>query len=442
MRVSVLRAAVALAVGLLTAGSAQEATRLFMPVNVAENVARQVLVTDPAGGIHMAMPSVTGGGLYYGYCAPGCTGEEAVSEVNFETTSNGPGASIALDPQGRPHLLIYDYLQIGYAWCSGDCRQGSGWNYGILTSWDQPDLMVSGDALAIGPDGRAHFLVHGTQGFLSSVHETWYYTCAADCHLRGNWQGALIESQQSFQYPSLHVRSDGTLVMGMIASANPDLGMDSPLTAYMECAANCLSADSWNGVGLFEAYDVLFSSDPGPAVSLGLTADGQPRLAGFATSDDGSALLVYAACSGNCLADDAWHMEVLLNSDERSFGSGLDLVLDGADRPSIAYTVSGNILQASCTASCEGGETAWDLSVVEAGSEIPADDIFLYTNCVVGMWFLKDPQIGFLPDGRVAALYTAEDISFGGAPAVTDPTRPACPIGVDMSLGRLSLLQR
>lgn len=416
-----------------------DATRMFLPVHEADNLARTRMLVDADGGIHMALPSITGNGFHYGYCAPGCSGNEQVSEVRFGTESNGVGLALALDPQGRPHILVDDYLGLQYAWCSGDCTAESGWNVGTLATYDVPDFEITGDALAIGPDGRAHFLQHARREIFSSGHSTWYATCADNCHQAGNWQRQLIEPEQSYLYPSLAVRSDGALVAGVLASANPDLGLENPITAYMECRENCTDGANWNGVGLVDAHDPWWSQDVPGAVVLRLTADGSPRMTSRALLEDGTVLLAWMACdAADCLADDAWHMEGLVDSSERDFDSGLHLALDDAGRPHIAYAVSGSILQVNCTADCSNSGSVWDLSLVESGSDIEADDIFLYTNCVIGAWFLKDPQIGLLPDGRMAALYTAEDYSFGGVNP--DPTKPSCPVGVDMSLGRLSLL--
>lgn len=417
-----------------------DATRMFLPVHEGQNVARLRMVVDAEGGIHTAMPVITGDGFYYGYCQPGCSSSGQMSELLISTDSNGPGVSLALDSAGRPHILIDGFLDLRYAWCSGDCTTDAGWNVGVLATYDQSDFEITGDALAIGPDGRSHFIQHASRRILfGEEHATWYGTCAADCHLAGNWERHLIEAEQSFLYPSLHVRDDGVLALGMLASANPDLGLERPIAAYMECHADCWSSDSWIGVGMFDAHDMWWSTEVPGAITLQLTADGKPRMVSRAAFEDGSVVLVWLACeAADCLDGNNWHMEGLLDSADRDFDSGLHMVLDAADRPHITYVVGGNILQAYCTADCASDAAAWDLNMIEAGADIEADDIFLYTNCVVGFWFLKDPQIGLLPDGRIAALYTAEDVSFGGASS--DRSRPACPIGVDMSLGRLSVV--
>lgn len=427
-----------LLLSVIAMSAAQDVTRTFLPVHQADNLARTSLLADEAGGLHMTLPSITGSGFHYAYCPPGCSGPDDIAELFFSTDSNGPHAALALDPQGRPHILVAGSMELSYAWCHGDCTSESGWSSGLLESYSQPELDVTGHALAIGPDGRAHFIQHASRGILFEEHRTWYSTCQADCHLAGNWQSYLIEDEQSYLYPSLKVRDDGALVMGMIASANPDLGLTQPIAAYMECTGNCADGDSWVGVGLFDAHDMTWSQDVPPAITLQLTGAGKPRMTYRAILEDGTAVLIWNVCdAADCTDGDSWHTEGIIDSTERDFGSGLHMVLDETDRPHIAYTVGGSIIQVYCTDHCDNQDSIWDLSLIEAGNDIEADDIFLYTNCVVGAWFLRDPGIALLPDGRMAALYTAEDYSFGGTSS--DPSKPSCPIGVDMSLGRLSL---
>ncbi|MFA5551736.1 MAG: hypothetical protein WDA03_08990, partial [Trueperaceae bacterium] len=76
--------------------------------------------------------------------------------------------------------------------------------------------------------------------------------------------------------------------------------------------------------------------------------------------------------------------------------------------------------------------------VGEMASDIPPDDIFLFHNCTVGMWFLRQPALAIQPNGLPVVAYRAEDISSGFT--TPDPTKPACVAGVDMTLARLAVL--
>ncbi len=441
MRKSSWALAALLVLSLLATTAAQEPTRLFLPVHTVDNVTQPKLEVDAAGGIHIALSSITSEGFHYIYCEPGCSGSGQVHEVPFTSTGYGSTVALDLDPQGKPHILVNGHGTLGYAFCDGDCRVDSGWKYGVLTSFEpygETDREVSGNGLAVGPDGRAHFLLHGARALIGQVHSTWYYTCASNCHLAGNWSGSLIEPEQNYTYSDLHVRPDGVLVAGMIAELNYDLGMENSLGAYMECHADCARGENWLAVGLTDAYDGFWQDVP-PAISLELDAGGNPRLAMLAMDEAGAATLLWLHCdAADCLDGNSWNGQVLLDESGYSFGAGVDLELDAAGNPRITYTVLGTIMNAVCSADCTGAGD-WQLEMIESGDHIDPDDIFLYTNCVIGAWFLSDGQSALLPDGRVASVYTAEDYSFGSSvPAA--PGQPACPVGLDMSLGRLSLL--
>src|SRR5690625_5107315 len=166
-----------LAAAMLSGALAQGELRLFLPVQEVDNLGKSRLQSDAAGGIHIVAPSIVGNGFTYMYCPPGCSDEQQLQELRFETDSNGPEVALALDPAGRPHVVIGDYFSLSYAYCSGDCSSAAGWQRGLLTSWEQPDWQISGDSLAIGPDGQAHFLLHGrSELFSDSPHSTWYYS--------------------------------------------------------------------------------------------------------------------------------------------------------------------------------------------------------------------------------------------------------------------------
>jgi len=148
-------------------------------------------------------------------------------------------------------------------------------------------------------------------------------------------------------------------------------------------------------------------------------------------------MLIYFACDTNCKDGNSWSGIILSNHSELS--EGFDLALDANDKPRIAYTLDYNIGLLHCdSADCTTEDAAWDLEVVEAGSDMPADDIFLYPNCTVGAWFLHSPSIALTPSGRPRVGYQARDISGGWT--TTDPTKPPCTAGTDMTLSRLAIL--
>lgn len=72
-------------------------------------------------------------------------------------------------------------------------------------------------------------------------------------------------------------------------------------------------------------------------------------------------------------------------------------------------------------------------------SDIPPDDIFLYPNCTAGAWFLHSPSVALTPSGLPRVGYQARDVSGGWT--TTDPTKPPCTAGTDMTLSRLAVME-
>lgn len=144
----------------------------------------------------------------------------------------------------------------------------------------------------------------------------------------------------------------------------------------------------------------------------------------------------YAYCPSNCESEK--DVSVVRLETQGTVSNAM-LALDANGKPRIVYTLDYNIGLLRCdAASCTGAEAPWDLDVVELSTDLPKDDIFLYPNCTVGAWFLHSPSIALTPSGLPRVGYQARDISGGWT--TTDPTKPACTAGTDMTLSRLAIL--
>jgi hypothetical protein len=147
--------------------------------------------------------------------------------------------------------------------------------------------------------------------------------------------------------------------------------------------------------------------------------------------------MVYFECNENCISGDTW--QAIAVSDHEELSSGFDLALDQNDHPRVAFALSYNIGVTYCDQdSCAGEGAKWDLTVVEKGSDMPPDTIFLEPNCTVGAWFLHDPSIALTPAGQPRIGYQARDISGGWSNP--DPTMPDCTAGTDMTWARMAIL--
>jgi hypothetical protein len=124
-------------------------------------------------------------------------------------------------------------------------------------------------------------------------------------------------------------------------------------------------------------------------------------------------------------------------SEQEQLGSGLDIRLDGAGHPRIAFTLGGNIGVYACDgADCIDEGAPWQLLEVELARSLPRDSIILWPNCTISAWDLSDPSLVLGEDRSMLVGYQATDVS--GGVTTTDPTKPACLAGADMTLSRLA----
>jgi hypothetical protein len=418
---------------------AESTSRFFLPTDPVHNTGNPAIEIDAAGGSHVVYPGVTGTGAYYAYCAANCSSEEDMPVVHLDTGDGIGNVMIALDAGGHPQVLMSGHQQIHYASCSGDCRQAGSWTVTPIRSYAEAERDVSGEAFALDPAGRPRFLAHAHLtylGLFAPEPGTWYFSCDADCHEPDSWQETLVATGQNWEQSDLQILSDGGIRVATVIE--PDEG--KPFMAYIECNADCDTEEGWNGAGMYDVHVDRYVAEIDPAISLALTASGKPRLVFLGSDESDERYLAYLACDAtDCLDPDAWQGELLLDSaGAEAVGAGLDLALDGNDRPRFVYTARSNILLAYCNNNCNV-DGDWKLTLVEASGDIEADEFFPYPNCTVGMWFLRHPSLGIAPDGLPRVAYRAEDISVGG-PTTPDPTRPGCVAGVDMTLGRFAQL--
>jgi hypothetical protein len=80
-----------------------------------------------------------GGKLYYGWCDHACYDGDAPFEIVPVASGEGQSVDLAIDPQGRTHL-VYDAGQrgaLGELWCDTDCTSAASWQRRILETSEQ-----------------------------------------------------------------------------------------------------------------------------------------------------------------------------------------------------------------------------------------------------------------------------------------------------------------
>lgn len=423
----------------LLTGAASAAGPFFLPTGAeVYNTHAPRVEMDAAGGVHLAYPAYVPADAFYAYCPGPCDGPADFSVVVFPTGGAGTvhDVMLALDANGAPHVLIATGTTVMYASCSGDCRRQDAWR--LTTVLDHGgDREVTGEAFALDPAGRPRFVMHAYRamfGIGAPEPGTFLVSCDGGCHGPSRWSVAKI-SDQIWQENTLRYDATGVAHLATVATTD-----DGDLVAYLRCESDCANeeVDNWPGVGLAYGYSDRWVEEIDPAVSLALTPDGRPRLV-LLGRGDGGRFLAYFACDQDCAAAGgaAWVGNYLLDGD---IGDGLDLALDAAGRPRIAYTYAGHIFLLHCEGDCLADEDAdWGIAKVEMGSDMPPDLIIPYADCNVAAWFLRQPSLAIGADGLPRVAYRAEDISGGGS-LYTPPDRPRCLAGADMTLDRFVAL--
>ena len=411
--------------------------RFFLPTIEPTNTTAPRLLADAKGGTHMLYPTYGAGGAFYAYCPDGCSGYEDIEPVLLPTDGTVGNAALALTRDGKPRALLSTLLRVYYAECDANCSDEASWSVTPIIE-HQGDQDVTGQALAIDPEGRPRFIMHTYLAYLGvgqKPPKTWMVGCDEDCTSADSWQQFEI-AEDKIWYRSQLIIDDSGAAHLLTAVENAD-GMSAglKLAAYLECPHSCNTADAWSGVGLVELYESTVEEIK-PSTAMALTKAGQPRLLLLERGGPNNKRLLYFECDGNC-TEDNWTGSAL--SDLSELGSGLDLVLDAQDHPHFVFTLDWNIGLYHCTsASCASDDADWQLTEVELSGNIPKDEIILWPNCTVAAWMLHQPSLALGRDGSVKVGYQATDLS--GGVQVIDPTKPACVAGKDMTLSRMTML--
>jgi hypothetical protein len=416
--------------------------RFFLPTGEPTNTAEPSLRIDANDGIHTVYPQFVRGGAFYGYCPASCAGPEDVKVVPFDTDGTVHNAMIALDANGKPRVLLSTMTHVYYATCEGDCTDPKAWTTTMILDHVDTEREVSGKAFALDREGRPRFVMHTYKAYLGvgqKKPETLWVSCDAGCANPASWKVEKI-ADQIWRSTQLMFDAEGRAHLATVASVEAtatESGVE--MSAYGVCEADCGHEDAWKTTGLSPAFESSVDVvDIKPSVSLALTKAGAPRVLVLGMSTETRKRnLTYFACNADCFGK-GWVGSII--SDHEKLGPGLELVLDANDHPRFVHTLDYNIALAYCDEeACDGENAKWELTKVEYGGEMKPDEIFLYTNCTVGAWFLHSPSLVLTKEGRPRVGYQARDIS-GGWKNPTPSTTPDCKAGTDMTWSRMAIM--
>ncbi len=280
-----------------------ETTSYFMPTTEPENTVAPRIEIDAQGGIHSIYPAYAGGGAFYSYCAGDCDETDAFNVVFFETDETVANAMVALTSDGKPRVLLSMYNKAAYATCDDNCTELDNWTIGEILNYNGEGAIkkeISGEALALDPQGNPHFISHTYRALLGIGQQeqlTHHHACVdGDCTVAENWTAVEIATQ-TWEESQLEFDANGTPHLAFVAIVENENEPTTRIAAYGTCTSDCDNPDNWLTAGLVEAYtDQYEAFNLTSSLALSLTKSGKPRVVVLGKSSEGEKNLTYYEC--------------------------------------------------------------------------------------------------------------------------------------------------
>jgi hypothetical protein len=372
----------------VTVGSAPPAAGSFFIVplpSIDRPTSRPTVKVDAAGGVHVAFTPDSNTTAdptrpaYYAYCPANCASAAAFTIVPLG--NNVQFANLALDPAGRPRLLLRlaagNMLAYQYWTCDGGCTSPGAWTNGtVIYTFARP--VATGEpfsqAFAVDGQGRAHFVYYDAGSSIDDPHWGMFYTyCASGCTAPANWQEVRLLDDSFASDFALTLSPAG---QPRLAYTTYDSANYVHFLAYAECNASCGLLANWSGSLLAQTVSASVMDDP--VFALRTDSNGRPRMALYTGTGVGGDLppnrLLYLGCdAADCgSAADWWALDPGF-TDTHGAG-GVDLALDGQNRPRIAYhaplAAGFGLYYAWCNAACATSAQGWQNLEIEPSEQV------------------------------------------------------------------------
>lgn len=398
------------------------------------------VAVDSVGGVHVGYALYSGldngqKPAYYAYCATNCA-----ATTNWSLTrlsNNVQDVRLALDPlTGHPRMMFFtsdintDAHEYQYAACETGCANSANWTITPLTTVYEINGRRSyhnNRYFALDPQGDPAFIYTDSANGHSG---TFYAHCLAACANAGNWFELKL-FEQSVGKPALTFAPNGQPRFAASYYVPDDPQYNVPLwkLLYGGCFDNCdnLPQSSWDSVFIYPTIgDGSFS--------LRVDTNGRPRITLYPTQADLSQMqpgyLYYVWCDSlTCLNANDWsHVSI---GTPLFYGDGVDLVLDPANRPRLAYQMGDDGLgYAWCNGNC-GATSSWQSRTVESTAAIMAQyppGLPQHQGCPILTWLNGvRPSLALNPTGHPRLGYDTELWWGGSNPNIQ------CDIGVPVT---------
>ncbi len=378
------------------------------------------VAVDSAGGIHAGYAIFTGldnghRPAYYAYCPAHCT--TPANWLRTRLSDFVQDVRLALDPAGHPRMLFYtsnnpdlpdNDHEYQYAVCDSACTNSANWTVTIITTVNQIPggrSYQNNRSFALDPWGRPAFIFTDVGGIT-------YAYCANACTDAANWFGApLIDGQ----WPS-------KAGLAFTPTGDPRLVVDyfdadHVRTRLLFIGCDTLACASVRGRFLITNTAAGLPASIGAEANFSLRIDttGRPRIAlytgNIVTPPLQLTSLHYLWCNSDCLNPNAETWSLVNLGLPAYQGEGVDLALDPANRPRLAYEMGGAGLGfAWCNTNCETAAPNWQRQTIETTSAIITQyPSFPPYSCPIQTWFNgKRPSLALDAAGNPRMGYDAE----------------------------------
>jgi hypothetical protein len=351
------------------------------------------VAVDTQGGIHVVYAIYTGTNelgqkpATYAYCAASCENKASWSFTHLGEAVQD--ARIALDPYGKPRLLlfgpVYDpvwpRMRYQYAACNSGCTNSANWTLATIVTPIEPTATREYDNnhyFAMDKQGRPAFVYTDTNQ--NNHPGTFYMSCQANCTDPSQWTETTLTTGDLFDKVSLAFSPSG---QPRLAFGFSDENLDLYL-AFIQCDLNCTDGANWSGTTLVQIHGTA-------KYNLAVDSFGRPRLGvytgSYAYAPFQPQKLLYLWCDSACAASQSW----FFTDTGMPFGSGdgVDLALDGQNRPRLSFETSTQGLgYAWCNSNCESDSAVWQSQEVETQASLADNyEVLPIHRCTVSTWF-------------------------------------------------------
>jgi hypothetical protein len=306
--------------------------------------------------------------VVYGECRSNCVADTSWTFVELVARpAIIDSARIIAASGGRVHVIFEsrttDGTTYSYATCETACTSVGNWS-GVdipqLKDYWYSKPQHGSNSMVVDSSGRVYFLVNPPRsGSTMSLA-----TCASNCIHAASWEVGLLNTPGHAGFSALAVQGSKLHMM----LERPDIAGVARSIVYRTCDANCINEANWQeSAPLFGTYygspfsmavtpqgRILFSYNPGASGLVQPPQGGPPERR-----------LLFFVCDANCMSANSWQGLIIGDIGE---GAGWVSMATVADSVVLATSDTATLVARVCAADCANPNTSWQIEEVDSAS--------------------------------------------------------------------------